>query len=192
MTAFAGSGSEQEATRAASVFRLSPTGAVVPSDLSLAASVLSDKPDGIPDNLLPGDVDADSARLLLADMGSTHANLYVMPTSKGKVCYVATGGPATCVDAFTPENPIAWTVWDPDDTGSGHPVKVLGLVPDWITSVQVKVHGVAHDATVRNGAFFYELGKSDSTPEAIVASDRSGKSVSIALGPMAPLDQVGK
>ena len=50
----------------------------------------------LPDAVRNGTLDLANAKLLLADVGSTHSNLYAFPTSKGRVCYMLTAGPEGC------------------------------------------------------------------------------------------------
>jgi hypothetical protein len=97
----------------------------------------------------------DESRLLLADLGETHANLYAWPTTSGGVCTASGEGAGVCVNGF--EDRAVFMGWDPDTPGVGAPLTFVGVVPDDVVAARVKVHGIDHDALVQSNGFFYEL-----------------------------------
>ena len=99
----------------------------------------------------------EESRLVLADLGQTHAKLYAWPTTSGGVCWATGRGMGMCTNHFTGEDSAAFTGWDPDIPETGAPLTFLGVVPDDVVAAQVTVHGIDHDALVEDNGFFYEL-----------------------------------
>jgi hypothetical protein len=99
----------------------------------------------------------EESRLVLADLGHTHANLYAWPTTSGGVCWATGRGMGMCTKHFTAEDSAAFMGWDPDTPGTGAPLTFVGIVPDDVVAARVTIHGVDHDALVKDNGFFYEL-----------------------------------
>lgn len=102
----------------------------------------------VPGDQRPGTPNNNRSHLLLDHVGISDAAVYAVPTDKGRVCFIFTAGAEGCVAAFTDQVPTAYVLLPPD---------IVGLVPDSVTRVTVRVNGSEQDATLRNGAFFYEL-----------------------------------
>jgi hypothetical protein len=157
----------------------------------------------------------DESRLLLADLGQTHANLYAWPTTSGGVCTASGEGAGLCVNGFGAEDRAVFTGMDPDTPAVGAPLTFVGVVPDDVVAARVTVHGIDHDALVQNNGFFYELsdaadtcapvdsvtifyrdGSSDTIPDEMIAwisdppetdAQPAGQDVDgIDVGPIAP------
>lgn len=104
-----------------------------------------------------GDQIGDESRLVLADLGETHANLYAWPTTSGGVCWATGKGMGMCTNHFTPDVSAGFMGWDSDTPGTGAPLTLIGVVPDKVVAARVKIHGIDHDALVQSNGFFYEL-----------------------------------
>jgi hypothetical protein len=108
----------------------------------------------------PGEAIADQSRLLLTELGVRKTSLYAWPTTAGWVCVAPDDGGASCTRDFRPGGRGTRTAYmgmDPDTDGVGEPGTLLGIVPDDVSAVTVKVGGVEHPAVVQNNGVFYEL-----------------------------------
>jgi hypothetical protein len=79
--------------------------------------------------------------------------VYLVPTSKGKVCVVVARLAESCGDALTRESPITFTVVD---RGQGEPAVAYGVALDGVASVSFKAGGRAVTVPVRDNFFVYE------------------------------------
>lgn len=115
-----------------------------------------------------GDHIGGESRLLFADLGETHANLYAWPTTSGGVCWATGRGEGLCLNHFTPaDRGGAFTGMDADMPGTGAPQTIIGVVPDDVVAARVTVDGIDHDALVRDNGLFYELLDTALTCEAV-------------------------
>lgn len=108
----------------------------------------------------PGEAIADQSRLLLTYVGVRTTSLYAWPTTGGGVCVAPDDGGASCIRDFRPGGRGTRTAYmgmDPDTDGVGAPGTLLGVVPDDVSAVTVKVGGVEYPAVVKNNGVFYEL-----------------------------------
>jgi len=135
----------------------------------------------VPAALRNGTPQLEKSRLLLSNVGSTHADLYAFPTSKGYVCQAFDAGPRGCSRSFTRELPVGLTRFDVDGLGTGTPMAIAGLVPNNITRVDVVVEGTAHAALLRNNAYFFEAPNAAAQPEAVRVHFASGNTTTIPL-----------
>ncbi|HEX6763589.1 MAG TPA: hypothetical protein VF094_12395 [Gaiellaceae bacterium] len=139
------------------------------------------------DNAAPdaqiGTLFTSQSRRLLANQGSNHVDVYAFPNSKGQVCvvYSAIYGSDGCFGAFTSDVPVSFAVTDPDEVGSGYPAVVAGLAPDTVESISVVIDGSEHQATLQNGAYFYQLGSTESWPQGVVVHYRNGSTASVGV-----------
>jgi hypothetical protein len=105
----------------------------------------------------------DSARLI----GTLPSGrlVYLLPTSKGKLCVVVARLAESCGDTLTRESPITFTVVDP---GRGEPAVAYGVALDGVVSVSFEAGGRAITVAVRDNFFVYEArsGTSFSAPTA--------------------------
>ena len=134
----------------------------------------------LPDAVRNGTLDLANAKLLLADVGSTHSNLYAFPTSKERVCYVLTAGPEGCL-VFTREIPVGISMFDADGFDAGTPTTILGLVPNNVVDVEVRIGGQTYGATFGNNAYFFEPPSTTLEPEGLRVTFRSGRVTTITL-----------
>ena len=138
--------------------------------------------DQVSPELRPGLPVLSRSRLLLADVGSRHGAIYVVPTTTGNVCFLVTLGPQGCSTGFTQASPVDVTIFDGDGFGYGKPAAVTGLVPDDVTGVTVFVDGSGHAARIASNAYFYELpDDAVRSPESLLISYRDGKTLTMPL-----------
>ena len=94
--------------------------------------------------------------------------VYLVPTSKGKLCVVVARLAESCGDTLTRESPITFTVVD---AGAGEPAVGYGVALDGVVSVSFKAGGRAVTVPVRDNFFVYEApsGASFSPPSVTFA-----------------------
>jgi hypothetical protein len=130
-----------------------------------------------------GDQIGDESRLVGADLGQTHANLYAWPTTSGGVCWATGRGTGMCTNHFTPDVSAGFMGWDPDTPGTGAPGTLVGIVPDDVVAARVKVDEIDHDALVQDNGLFYELSDAAVSCQAVnsvTISYRDGSSDTIS------------
>lgn len=161
--------------------RMRRTADVLPPSAVAAFGALGDQ-DQVAAALRPGTPDAGRSRLLLADVGTWHGAFYAAPTSDGNVCYVVTGGPASCATGFTQHFPVGAAIFDRDGFDGGAPAAITGLVPDEVAGVTVVVNGARHAARVANNAYFYQLPADvRGSPESLLIGYRDGTTLTMPL-----------
>jgi hypothetical protein len=100
----------------------------------------------------------EESRLLLSDLGVRKTTLYAWPTTEGWVCYAWDAGAGGCTPDFAHGKvPAAKIGIDPDELGVGAPGVLVGIVPDDVVAVSVKVDGVEYPAVTGGNGFFFEL-----------------------------------
>lgn len=133
-----------------------------------------------------GEQIGDESRLLLADLGETHTNLYAWPTTGGGVCWAWGEGEGGCVIGFPVEDRAVFLGIDPDAPDAGVPGTIVGLVPDDVVAARVNVDGIDHDALVQNNGLFYELADAAAVScrvvDSVTISYRDGSSDTIPHG----------
>jgi hypothetical protein len=101
----------------------------------------------------PGKPVLSKSQKLLVDVGSVHDTLTAFPTSKGRVCYHILGA-GSCGQLDTPSG-VTFSILAVRNSGT----RLYGVAADKVSRVQVVVGGIAHDATLRNNGFYFELAK---------------------------------
>jgi hypothetical protein len=101
----------------------------------------------------PGEPVLSKTENLLADVGSAHDTLTAFPTTKDRVCYHVLGA-GSCGRLDMP-NGITFSILFVRNSGT----RLYGVAADKVSRVQVVVDGVAHDATLRNNGFYFEVAK---------------------------------
>jgi hypothetical protein len=95
--------------------------------------------------------------------------VYLVPTSKGKLCVVVAGLAESCGDMLTREAPITFTVVD---RGQGDPAVAYGVALDGVVSVSFKAGGRAVTVPVRDNFFVYEAsGGTAFSPPSVTFAD---------------------
>ena len=124
---------------------------------AVQAQLRSDTPPG-------GGVDQIGARLsnsarYLGTLPSGR-RVYVVPTSKGRLCVVVAGLAESCGDPLTQAQPVTFTTaWD----HAGEPTYAYGVARDGVTSVAFTVAGDGRvTVPVRHNLFVYESRPSNS------------------------------
>lgn len=123
----------------------------------MRASIAS-VPDRFPDDVQPGDLVEDRARVLLEvqDPRGQGIALYAAPTSNGQVCFVAIGRGTSgsgCLGDFTTAEPVHYIVNGSDAHGYG----IVGLVADEVTRVDITLaDGATTAASMGRNAFAWQ------------------------------------
>ena len=159
---------------------------VIPTQYVGKAVDLSGANAGIAEQLQNGQVEIEKSRRLLADVGSIHADLYALPSAKGLTCsfWVDGAGATGGCGSLTPERPVGMTRFDPDGLGHGIPISIGGPVPNNVTRVEVVIEGKAHDAPVRDNAYFFEAPTATVQPEALRVTFDDGSTTTVPLAPI--------
>jgi hypothetical protein len=109
----------------------------------------------------------DSARLVGALPSGRR--VYLVPTSKGKLCVVVARLAESCGDTLTRESPITFTVVD---RGQGQPAVAYGVALDGVVSVSFTAGGRAVTVPVRDNFFVYEASSGTSfSPPTVTFAD---------------------
>lgn len=150
-----------------------------------------ERPHGVPDQQYEGAWQLDESRRLRTSSGWWHVGLYVVPTTRGKLCqvlavYSTTTGPHSrgaggCLTHFSSASPSGAIIFDPDAVDAGGPVIVAGAAPDDVETVDVVVKGVAHRVQIRENAYVYELEDNRSYPESVVITRLGGEVRTLTL-----------
>jgi len=82
-------------------------------------------------------------------------NVYIVPTSKGRLCVVVATLAESCGDPLTQASPITFTVIDPGSS-SGQPPIAYGVARDGVVSVSFTVAGNQLTVPVQNNFYVYE------------------------------------
>lgn len=135
------------------------------------------------------------SRLLLSGLGARSAKLYAWPTGEGWVCYAWDAGAGGCTPNFAEGDlPTAMIGIDPDELGVGAPGVLVGIVPDDVVGVSVKVDGIEYSAVVGSNGFFFELPTAKCSPRSFDSiwltfrdGQREGKRLTMG-GPVRPGD----
>jgi hypothetical protein len=142
----------------------------------------------VPDGLYEGKWLTEESRLLARD--ETGDAIYATPTDRSRVCYTiavpasssrSSNGGGGCIKDFNSATPIGFSVYDPDEVDSGHPVIVGGIAPNGVVRIDVRVSGSSHDVTLVQNAFVYELASAASYPNSleVVYADGSRREITI-------------
>jgi hypothetical protein len=139
--------------------------------------------DGVPSEAVdPGSLLLSESRLLLSDLGTRSGKFYVVPTSKGQLCYIITGYlDAGCLaPGPVAARGIDWGLSDNDALGGGDPLVVHGLVANDVAEVDVVVAGQSERAILANNAFYREVDES-AFPDALVVTFTDGHQARIVI-----------
>lgn len=130
----------------------------------------------------PGQLELGRSRRLFAKVGSAASAFYVVPTSKGQLCYVIVGfSSAGCLaPAPLASSGIDWGLSDSDGLGTGGPLVVHGLVADDIVGVDVVAGGEIQAAALSNNGFYAEL-QGKRFPEALIVRRDGGRDTRIPV-----------
>jgi hypothetical protein len=132
-----------------------------------------------------GDAMGDESRLLLSGLGARETSLYAWPTTTGWVCWAWDEGAGGCFHDFAQVGSrVAFMGIDPDAEGIGAPGTLVGVVPDDVMAVEVKVRGEQHAAVFQGNGLFYELPDGSCTNwafESLTVRYRNGSSDTVPI-----------
>jgi hypothetical protein len=158
-----------------------------------AAFVLPPTPDSnLPDAVVqghenlprPGAALPNQTRRVAQGLGRNGADVYLFPTTQGKVCEVITETTAmgTCVPSFRfLKGEVATSVY----YGDTAPQSVAGLASDRVAAVSVRVGDRLVPVTVARNTFFWQAPTSDTTRghvEGLVVRWHDGRTFDVNLG----------
>jgi hypothetical protein len=110
----------------------------------------------------PGRALPNQTRRIGHGLGKNGIDIYVFPTTQGKVCSVETESTAGggCVPSFRfVKGEVAWTVY----SGDTAPQTVTGLVSNRVAAISVRVGDRLEPVTVSRNTFFWQAPSSDVT-----------------------------
>ena len=110
----------------------------------------------------PGAALPNQTRRIAHRLGKNGVDIYVFPTTQGKVCSVVTESTSMggCVPSFgLVKGEVAWSIY----SGETAPQTVTGLVSDRVAAVSVKVRDRLDPVTVVRNTFFWQAPTSDVT-----------------------------
>jgi hypothetical protein len=142
----------------------------------------------VPDEWLPGEADADTIRIALDGVGTQHRSIWIVRTTKGRICAGLTDFTAGCIEGLPPDVAVTALSADPDALGTGEAPLVWGIRRDNVKSVDVIVNGHPYQAVLGRNAYFLQLpdpATSDRAIERVVAHLANGETFSqeISHGP---------
>jgi hypothetical protein len=120
-----------------------------------------------------GTRDIESARLVGSLPSGRH--VYVVTTSKGRLCVVVARLAESCGNPLTQTEPLTFTVVDSDGPG-GEPAVAYGVVRDGVTSVSFTVGSRHETVPVRENMFAYQA------PASVTSDSFSSVMVTLANG----------
>jgi hypothetical protein len=110
----------------------------------------------------PGEALPNQTRRIAHDQGKNGVDVYVFPTTQGKVCSVVTESAAMggCVPSFRfVKGDVAWSVY----SGETAPQTVNGLVSNRVAAIEVRVRDHLEPVAVVRNTFFWQAPTSDVT-----------------------------
>jgi hypothetical protein len=120
-----------------------------------------------------GTRDIESARLVGSLPSGRH--VYVVTTSKGRLCVVVARLAESCGDPLTQTEPLTFTIVDSDGPG-GEPAVAYGVARDGVKSVSFTVGGRHETVPVRGNMFAYQA------PAFVTSDSFSSVMVTLASG----------
>jgi hypothetical protein len=110
----------------------------------------------------PGAALPNQTRRIAHGLGKNGVDVYVFPTTQGKVCSVVTESTSMggCVPSFDlVKGEVAWSIY----SGETAPQTVTGLVSNRVAALSVKVQDRLEPVTVTRNTFFWQAPTSDTT-----------------------------
>jgi hypothetical protein len=120
-----------------------------------------------------GTHDLQSARLVGSLLSGRH--VYVVTTSKARLCVVLARLAESCGYPLTQTEPVTFTIVDSDGPG-GEPAVAYGVARDGVKSVSFTVGGRHETVSVRGNMFVYQA------PAFVTSDSFSGEMVTLADG----------
>jgi hypothetical protein len=131
----------------------------------------------------PGAALANQTRRIAHGLGKNGAEVYVFPTTQGKVCEVIIEATSmgTCVPSF---GLLKGEVTSDVYSGDRAPQTVTGLVSDRVAAISVRVDDRLVPVAVQHNTFFWQASTSDTTRgdiEGLVVRWRDGRTFDVNL-----------
>jgi hypothetical protein len=101
--------------------------------------------------------------------------VYLVPTSKGRLCVVVARLAESCGDPLTQTAPVTFTVVDPDRSGGGEGPVAYGVARDGVVSVSFAVDGRRETVPVHHDLFAFQGRAADRSFSAVTARFADGK-----------------
>jgi hypothetical protein len=169
------------------VFKQTPTARdrAAARDARVLASIegLTAHEPNVPAEWLPGEARPGAIRTPLVGLGPGERTIYLVRTTRGRVCAGLTGFSSGCLAGLPPDVPATLHVADPDASGLGEPALIWGVARDSVRRIDVIVDGASRQAALEGNAYFFQLADpsmSSRSIEAIVVHLASGDSVRVA------------
>jgi hypothetical protein len=131
----------------------------------------------------PGAALPNQTRRVTRSQGKNGVDVYVFPTTQGKVCSVVTESAAMggCVPSFRlVKGEVAWAVY----SGETAPQTVEGLASNRVAAIDVRVRDHLEPARVVRNTFFWQAPTSDTTRgdiKGLVVRWRDGRTFDVNL-----------
>jgi hypothetical protein len=168
--------------------RPSQLGDRLPAAIEAELGELTAAPAGASESLRPGEPLGAQARLAMSGAGSKDANVYVVPTTKERVCLVIVGGISGCSNGFSRATPVESAIYDADGVGRGEGTVFAGLAPDTVRSVEVDFGDTQTTARLMNNVYFLELDDSnDQFPKRLIVHEKGGQVTTMEIPNLADL-----
>jgi hypothetical protein len=120
-----------------------------------------------------GLADINSVRLLRADLGKGHADVYGVKSATGSPCFILTGYGGTCAPTGRPSTSgLAWIVGGSHD---GLPSVFVGIAGDDVQKIELLADGISVPVSFEGGVAFAEL--PTGAQSGVVTTTRAGNRV---------------
>lgn len=137
-----------------------------PDVTELVHALTGEVPATVPEDFAAGTPSLSDLRLALAGLGEAQRAIFVVRTSKGRVCAGLTGFSGGCYQGLPAGVYLDAMAADPDGPG-GEPALVWGITRDGVQSVDVVVDGRPYAATIGRNAYFFQLADNRTSADAI-------------------------
>jgi hypothetical protein len=138
----------------------------------------------VPEEFLPGHARAGELRAGLAHLGPSDRTLFLVRTTKGRICAGLTGFSSGCLEGLPIDVPVTAIAADPNRSGTGEAPLVWGVARNDVERVDVIVDGGTFAAVMGENAYFFQLRDAGASPgsiQAVVAHLASGRSVTVPV-----------
>lgn len=158
--------------------------------IASAVSALTSNDSGVPTEWLPGRADG-AVRVPLAGLGVGSHSIFLVRTTKGRVCGGLTEFASGCLEGLPLDSPATSMAGDLDATGAGEAPVIWGVARDEVRSIDVVVDRTSHRAVLGGNVYFFQLPDNTMSEHAITAiraTLASGKvvEISVVTGPTGP------
>lgn len=165
---------------------ISPRDAAAAHDqrVTEAVDVVTADDANVPEEFLPGHARAGGLRAALTHLGPSDRTIFLVRTTKGRICAGLTGFSSGCLEGLPADVPLTAIAADPDRSGTGEAPLVWGIARNDVKSVDVIVDGSPYPAVMGDNAYFFQLGDAGASAgsiQTVVAHLAGGRSVSVSV-----------